>query len=274
LKLIAPASSIKSLMSEHSRSPDTVLRTAFQTSIIESVSRPRLLAHVSNTDDRWNEAIGRYRFDIELARALHPVLNWSEVVLRNHLHSAIGQSIGSREWLTRRPGFLLSLEDAELRGLLLRIRHLAQWRPRQTRLSEDLVIGELAFGFWTRLLGSEYANRRLRREQRFWPALLEPAFPRCPPERRTRAAVSARFAEIRMMRNRVAHYRRVTHLADPPLYDRIVEAIGWMNDDVKAMLVAEDRPRFVALHEAGAQPWIDRVAHWQQDADTLNDRGP
>lgn len=258
-------------MSEHSRSPDSIRRTALETSIIESISRPRLLSHSSNPGgDGWTEAIGRYRFDIELARALHPVLNWAEVVLRNHLHGAIGQSVGSRAWLTGRPGLLLPLEDAELRGLLLRIRHRARWRRGQIRLSEDVVIGELAFGFWTRLLGSQYANRRLRREQRFWPALLGDTFPRCPPEMRTRAAVSARFVEIRVIRNRVAHYRRVTHLADPALYDRIVEAIGWMNGAIAAMLAVEDRPRFIAVYEAGAQPWIDRVANWQRDP--LNDR--
>ncbi|HEX8393250.1 MAG TPA: hypothetical protein VF665_12970 [Longimicrobium sp.] len=139
-------------------------------------------------------------------------------------------------------------------------------------MTEDALVAELSFGFWTRLLDSQYENWRLPPRQRLWPELLSQVFPNSAGEERSRAAFYARFSEIRMIRNRVFHHERILHLADPALYDRIVEAIGWMHADVAAMLASQDRPRFLSLYKAGPQPWIDRVATWAADPETLNDR--
>lgn len=246
----------------------------------QSVSVARLRAHAPQGASDWNIIIGNYLYNAELARGLHTVLNWAEISLRNHLWNCIRverpiTSQGARGqihgWLQAVPPVLLLPEQERVAAVAAAQIQAARWRGIRRHKTEDLLIAELSFGFWTRLLDSSYANWRLPARQRLWPDLLSRVFPNYVGSQRSRGSFYTRFSEIRMIRNRVFHHERIVHLADPLLYDRVVEAIGWMNRDIEAMLIAEDRPRFVALHTAGAQPWIDRVAHWQQDAPNLND---
>lgn len=248
-----------------------------------AVSVARLRAHAPRGASDWNVIIGAYLYNAELARGLHTVLNWAEISLRNHLwncirverpmapQSARGDTIS---WLQASPPVLLLPEQERVAAVAAAQIQAAKWRGDRRPQTEDLLIAELSFGFWTRLLDSSYANWRLPARQRLWPDLLSRVFPNCAGPQRSREFFYARFSEIRMIRNRVFHHERITHLADPALYDRIVEAVGWMNSDIESMLIADDRPRFIGLYEAGPRPWTDRVAGWQSETDNLNDRRP
>lgn len=218
--------------------------------------------------------IGRYLYNIELARTLYAALNWAEVTLRNHLHTVISQAypldasrsfVRVESWLDADPPVLLPREQERVRQAMEGFdrRHPPPRRPgeKPTKvLTEGRLIAELHFGFWTHLLDGSYANWRVRNSPLFWPKLLDRAFPHCPPLQRTRKEIHGRFTEIKEIRNRTFHHERISHLANLDFYDRTVEAIHWIDPVLADGLHERERPRFQMLIEAGPQPFIEWAA--------------
>jgi hypothetical protein len=61
--------------------------SAFEAAYREVVSLDRLQPYRKDRDRAaWAPMIGRYMYNVELARALVPVLHWAEIALRNRLH--------------------------------------------------------------------------------------------------------------------------------------------------------------------------------------------
>lgn len=207
----------------------------------------------------WAPLIGRYLYNVELARALVPVLHWAEIALRNRLHGVISAAYpigGARSfldvpcWLDADPPVLLPNERARVeqaKRTLLRV-------PGRT-VTEGRLVAELSFGFWTHLLDGAYENWRVA--TRLWPALLDAAFPYCPAAQRTRRNVHSRFQEIKNVRNRAFHHRRISHQVSVPMYDRFVETVGWIDPLVAGALAERERDAFVALLRAGAAPFVE-----------------
>jgi hypothetical protein len=212
----------------------------------------------------WREVIGRYLYNMELARTLYPVLHWTEIALRNRLNRVIGARFPLdatrgyrhvRSWLDADPPVLLPSERARVDQALRTLTrgNLAAHRP----LTEGRLVSELSFGFWTHLLDGAYENWRIT--QRFWPALLEPAFPYCAASERNRKQVHARYQEIKEVRNRAFHHRRIDHQVDVALYDRFVEGVAWIDPMVARPLMERERGAFLSLLRDGPAPFVEWV---------------
>ncbi|HET7233436.1 MAG TPA: hypothetical protein VFJ16_25725 [Longimicrobium sp.] len=253
-------------------SPWTPLEASFRTAL----SVERLRRYRKERDKQsWAPAIGRYLFNVELASALHPALNWAEVALRNHLHAIITDEyplgngrgynrVGS--WLDAVPPILLPPEqekvlraigDFDRRNVAYR-RQPGHGGPAKV-LNEGRLVAELGLGFWTRLLDGVYADWRNPGNPRFWPRLLNRAFPHCPALRRTRKDIHGRFTQIKELRNRTFHHERISHQLTLERYDEVLEAVHWIDPALADALRERERPRFKAVQEGGHQPFVEWV---------------
>lgn len=242
----------------------------FEASYRQLVSLDRLLRYRGDRDRAaWAPLIGRYMYNVEVARTLYPVLHWAEIALRNRLDRVIGAAYpigGARSfadvpsWLDADPPVLLPNDRARVVEVKRKIEKATASLPRRARrpLTAGKLIAELSFGFWTHLLDGAYENWRV--PNRLWPALLEPVFPHCPPAERTRRGIHARFLEIKTIRNRTFHHERITHQVSMGLYDRFVETVSWIDPLVADALVERERATFVTLLRDGAAPFVEWVA--------------
>ncbi len=237
--------------------------SAFEAAYRAVVSLDRLQRYRMDRDrGTWVPLIGRYLYNVELARALVPVLHWSEIALRNRLDQVIGAAhplgAGGRafvdvpSWLDADPPVLLPNErvrvEAAKRTLLRRPRASAALPPGK-------LVAELSLGFWTHLLDGAYEN--WRSPNRLWPALLEPVFPFCPPAERSRKNVHRRYQEIKDVRNRAFHHERIAHQVTVAMYDRFVETVSWIDPLVAGSLADRERAAFVDLVRGGPAPFVE-----------------
>jgi hypothetical protein len=246
--------------------------TPFESAYRVNLSLERLRRYRKDRDKgAWAPMIGRYLYNVELASVLLPTLGWAEVVLRNRLHRVIGRTYPIdgersfqrvRSWLDADPPILLPREQERVRQAKSDFdrRNPAPRRASDSPakvLTEGRLIAELRFGFWTRLLDGVYADWRVPGNPLFWPRLLEEAFPNCTPSNRTRKHVQTRFTEIKEVRNRAFHHERISHLVDVAMYDRMLEAIEWIDPVIAEGLRERERTRFLTVVTAGAQPYIE-----------------
>jgi hypothetical protein len=233
------------------------------------------LRRYANERDRgsWSPAIGRYLWNLELARALYPILNWAEVALRNHLNHVISSEYpigGMRRcvrvasWLDADPPVLLPKERAKVEQakMWFDTRNAQPRRPGVSPkvLTEGRLVAELQFGFWTHLLDGIYADWRLRGGPVFWPRLLDRAFPNCPPGEKTRKNIHLRFTAIKEIRNRAFHHERISHQADLAFVDRALETLHWMDEEIARAVGERDRPPYARLLADGPQPCVEWAA--------------
>lgn len=243
--------------------------SAFEAAYREIVSLDRLQRYRKDRDQAaWAPMIGRYMYNVEVARALVPVLHWAEIALRNRLHRVIGAAYpvgGARScihvpcWLDAHPPVLLPNERARVEQAKRKLRGGSPSRAAGAArpLTDGRLVAELSFGFWTHLLDGAYDNWRTG--TRLWPALLASVFPHCPVAERTRRNVHGRFVEIKDIRNRAFHHERITHQVTVARYDGFVETVGWIDPLVADGLVERERPAFVALLHAGPAPFVEWV---------------
>ncbi len=203
-----------------------------------ALAAERLDAYRRAGDHDGLDVLARYVWNMALCEALYPALQCLEIALRNTLHAAIAPQFANPEWLTAPPPVLAVREAAAVAEGL-------QTLNRQRKLpTTGRLIAELNFGFWTSLLDRRY-------EPTLWPRLLRSAFPYLPRRRRTRHTLSARFTEVRRLRNRVFHHESIWQWQNLPQQHRdVIEALGWISPPLMRTVVAVDR--FPAVYAGGA----------------------
>lgn len=192
--------------------------------------------------------LSRYLLNAALSEALYPLLQSLEICLRNEIDSAVSVKYG-RDWIIR-PEYIL--DRREIRQIN---RAKISLRNAKSPITRDNLIAELNFGFWTSLLDVRY-------ERSFWQSLLGKTFCHMPKSERTRKKLSARFNQIRKLRNRIFHHGRIIHWKNLPVQHRnIIESIGWISPELQELAQALDT--FETVYNAGLDPWIDKIrSHW------------
>ena len=181
-------------------------------------------------------AIRHYEQNIRLAESLLPSISVFEVTLRNAIIRELERMTGSKEW------YLYFQTHPVLKPLyryiLIANNHITN---RGETVTPDKINGELTMGFWVSLFNAEY-------EMVLW-KYLRNAFPNLPKALRQRKTVSGPLNIIRSLRNRAFHHEAIswnlTTLSN--LHERIIEAIGWMNQNLPAWLPRVDHFGIVVL---------------------------
>lgn len=206
--------------------------TALYQVVKTAVSQERLEAYRLKGDSDL-DLLTRYNWNICASEALYPSLHNLEVAFRNSLHSAISAKYGTANWMWSDPPVSRQEEkDQVAKAEDTLIRH-------RKRIEPPRMVAELTFGFWTSLLNRRY-------ERVLWPGLLKDVFPFLPARVRRRDFVSARFENIRRLRNRTFHNEPIWRRPLVQDHAEILEAIGWIDPQLQILTQAYDR--FAVVH--------------------------
>ena len=190
--------------------------------IMPFISATRWAAFSQPGDADW-ETLARYLWNARLCEAFYPALQTLEISLRNTLHNHIGVHCGNPTWLSSRCRFLH--RDAQNQVATI------EWKFGSSVPSQDALISELTFGFWSSLLNTHYEARP--NNPNLWPSLILHAFPHVPRRYRNRRALWKRFDDIRRLRNRIFHHEKIWHLNLQTQHNQILEAIEWICPSMK-----------------------------------------
>jgi hypothetical protein len=186
--------------------------TAIDT-LVKYISVDRLAAYLALTEAIPERAIRLYERNTQLSEALYGVVQGFEITLRNAIHLSLSKAHGQM-WFEND---LLITGESE-KGAVREARRAIEDEPQV--VTPARVVAELNFGFWVRLLSSEY-------DRTLW----GPFFRRIFPMKLDRRAVHSRILNIKTLRNRIAHHKRIIARSKTAAqcYQETMEAIGWLS---------------------------------------------
>lgn len=212
---------------------------------LEQAFDPGRLAPYYPADGNKLAMVTNYFWNVALCKELYLSLGTVEVTMRNAIHDTLTAHFGARDWYDE-PDILQRREAAAISSAKKDIRDAGR------EIIPGRVVAGVTFGFWTGLLSALYG------ESPYGPALWTPndaeliriAFPHLDAMHQTRGHVHGRFNALRALRNRVGHHEpiwrgvrtqsgKIVPLAR--LYDEMLDAIGWVNPNVRDSVVALDR---------------------------------
>lgn len=146
------------------------------------------------------DGFAKYLWNIHLCESLCPGFQLLEVAFRNKLHAQI--SIWSKEpnWISKKLGILYPEERAAIDKALQSL------TTANSPITEDYLISEMKFGFWTSLLNSKY--------DKAWHKIIADVFPNMPKSERTRGNASILMNSVRKLRNAALHHHSIWHWSD------------------------------------------------------------
>jgi hypothetical protein len=146
-------------------------------------------------------AFARYQWNIRLAEALLPSINYLEIGLRNGLDKAIS-SIYGQDWILTPPYQLRMSEDdkEQIQNLQNSIQRIKGYPAKH-----DDILAVLGFGFWISFFHKRYIPGLWSRGKN----PLETIFPYMPNALRTREQIFTRLRTIKTLRNRIAHHEPI-----------------------------------------------------------------
>lgn len=242
---------------------------SFIDALEEKLSSPRLDTYRTYFDCKNDaEVIGVYQWNKAIAMAFFPLLQATEITLRNSIHDAAkGNFSGNSEWFRMR-----RFPKAKFKAEQLYKKRDNSWiTPPPTA---DMVVSQLTFGFWVNMLTSNYDDPV--RNNKLWPSLIPVAFPNATGSQATRSYIHRRFNFIKDFRNRIGHYEPLWKIKDTidgggnvlrvgpqtpeesilrlqEYIDLILEALRWMSEERYKFLVGiglEEHVRKVCSLEA------------------------
>lgn len=222
--------------------------------IRHSLSDPRLDAYRTRASEDDLDLLARYAWNMALGSAMYGPLQLLEISLRNALHRSLTSHHNTDErWFVRQNAFpqnrgrWAGQPIEESKKVNEAIRRTVGFAGLASPDAPGKVVAALDFGFWTRLLTRGYATpaSQSRNWTPLWPTLVPAVFPHLPNPtgtKRDRELLAVRFDNIRQLRNRVSHHEPIWKGRPDPLnrttigidqqYDEIVEAIGWISQDL------------------------------------------
>jgi hypothetical protein len=182
------------------------------------------------------DAFAKYLWNAHLCESLYPCFQLLEVAFRNNVHSQVGIAIGDANWICNQHGIIYPEEQE---GIAIAKESL---KAEKCPVTEDYLVSEMKFGFWTSLLNSRY--------DRLWHKIIANVFPNMPKISRTRADASIMMNRVRRLRNAALHHHSIWHWGD--LKERHAQMrllIGYICSPSAA--IAEHTDRFPNIHASG-----------------------
>ena len=207
--------------------------------IEKSISPERLAVY--KADGASNEtALARYIYNIELSKSLYPIINIFEVTLRNSIDKALETFFNVPDWSSAIPltqTELMMIDEAKIKI-----------EKKGKEYSHSRLVSELTLGFWVALMGKKYNN------QNFQFFIIKHIFHGCSSKQKSSSAMQKNLAEIRFLRNRIAHHERISHWTDlEQKHDLILDFIRWMSQDMHKIAIHNDT--FETVYKNGIIPF-------------------
>lgn len=158
-----------------------------------------------------------YTYNVQLSAALYGPLHMQEVALRNRADQALEQSFGPNWHLD--PAVMTASYSQD--SIAKAIQSLQRNGKAGTR---PQIVAELNFGFWSALFG--------RQSHHLWQSL-RPIFQTRGIQRST---IAQNLRELRLLRNRIAHYEPIIALPLAQRYADITTLTGWLSPSAAAWI--------------------------------------
>lgn len=205
--------------------------------MVLAFGQDRLSPYLNHVGGNQDQAIQLYLWNVALCESLYPLLNLSEVTLRNRFHHELSIKYKRADWYEC--GWLDSREQSNVSAAKQKL------QAHRKLLTEGNIVAELTFGFWTSLLDVRY-----ERSKELWPSLAPIVFRSAPRRLRTRKDQSRYAAQLRILRNRVFHHEPIWHWPNLPDIVRESEMwLMWLSPDVARLHGLLDR--FHNVYTAG-----------------------
>jgi hypothetical protein len=210
-----------------------------------SLSPSRLKPYRKGRDAK--EAAAVYLWNTCLSEALYPILQSSEIALRNGVHYGMVKIKENHFWFMNPADPNLLLQN-ELDYVQKALRELTRKRKPH---DPPRIVAELTLGFWVSLFSSGY-------EKTIGRQIVKLVFPHAPVLKDLPGEVSARLQRMRELRNRVFHHEPVWHLRDlDARYDEMYETLGWMSPTTQDLVASLDR--FKEILASGSKRHVDSI---------------
>lgn len=171
------------------------------TTDLEQFFSPCRLASYQFPGESLPVVLARYRWNLRLAEAMLPSLNYLEVGLRNAVNRVV-RGIYSPDWLLAPPRQIqFSLEDlSQIEDIKADI-----LKHKGKPASHDDILAQLNFGFWVAMFQKRHMAGVWSRGKN----PLAEVFPTMPVISRTRDLVFTRLHKVKALRNRIAHHEPI-----------------------------------------------------------------
>lgn len=126
-----------------------------ESNLINLFSENRLNSYKYDANDDNSILLERYLYNIEVSKALYPLLSILEISLRNRINQAIENTI-QQDWLMKE----LNTQNILLTGEFNKLQDAKQklLKKGHKNFTKDDLIAELSLGFWVYLCGRKYKN--------------------------------------------------------------------------------------------------------------------
>ena len=163
--------------------------------IVKYISNERFSSYQRRYPNDLKKSLLLYQSNIEISQSFYSNLSILEVSLRNTINKSCIIHFGSDNWLKEEL-------PKELKRQIIEIETKLKRSGKEP--TNDRIIAELNFGFWTTLFNRSNAKV-------FWKPLMK-SFSDLPNDKRKRTVISAKLNRLRTFRNRIYHY-------DPIVWD-------------------------------------------------------
>lgn len=210
---------------------DQKMRTSAMNSALErALSSPRLGRYLRDSNGLLDAALALYERNQRISEAFHRPLQSLEVCLRNYLNERLVAHYGSNWVHNMSPPFhqpeISRVEKAK-----------ADLKQKRVPVTQGAVVAELTFGFWVTLLSAHY-------EPSLWTPHFSKVF-RNGGRKLKRQVVHNQMNDLRVFRNRVAHYEPIYHLNPTKVHADIIAALAWICPDSAAWAWEHSRVPYV-----------------------------
>ncbi len=194
--------------------------------------------------------LGRYTLNMAFSESLYPVLQFSEIALRNAIHQAMMTRCQSDAWYNTQAARLTPWQVDQIASAKLSL------SKHRKPITPGRMVAELNFGFWTGFFNKAHGQTGIGHY------LARIIYPHAPLTEQNLNKLGVRWQNIRDLRNRVFHHERILHWKDlDARHQAILEIIAWMSPELQNL--AKNLDRFASLRKAGLKPWLGKLQrHW------------
>ena len=159
-------------------------------------------------------AIELYTLNTRISESLYTPLQMLEVALRNRIHAVMTEA-RHEDWFHDASFLLGKWQPDQLAKAIEEVRE-GRREPTPGR-----IVAALTFSFWTAMFGKEYET--------LWQTTLHRIGRRADGKGLTRKHFSGPLADIRTLRNRIAHHEPIIMWDLAQRYRKIIELTGWLS---------------------------------------------
>lgn len=201
----------------------------------EWLSKERFARYLMWAAGQHERAADLYRLNMQLSESFYPSPHVLEILLRNRIHHALASAAG-RTWFLPEAGVLQTAQQRDQVG-----RALSDLRRHGRPAVPGAIVSSLTLSFWTTMFNTEYES--------LWQQKLHVIAVPTARKGLHRKHLSGPLAEIRRLRNRIAHHEPILHWSLDAQHERLMWVMSCLSPATARWCRQHDR--FQRLYPAG-----------------------